>query len=271
VSRVIEQRAFTATCELRAKGDTLTLEGYASTFSQPYDMDFYEETVDPGAFTRTLAAKPDVRLLINHDGLPLARTTSGTLKLATDTVGLHVAADLNAKDPDVLRLAPKMERGDLNEMSFGFRTIKDEWDEEYTKRTLLELKLDQGDVSVVTYPANPNTTAGIRSLLGARLGLPKGLPFGQILLDLRAGKAISAANVELLQRVLDTLAVIDGHIDLADADIDKAQADLAALLKVNDPDPPDPPADKDVLSAPVVPVKLIAAQAARRAALARKL
>jgi HK97 family phage prohead protease len=54
-----------------------------------------------------------VRLLLNHDGLPLARTTSGTLKLREDKRGLHFEADLDPNDPDVQRIAPKVQRGDL--------------------------------------------------------------------------------------------------------------------------------------------------------------
>jgi HK97 family phage prohead protease len=89
----------------------------------------------PGAFAATLAKKPDVRLLINHDGLPLARTTSGTLKLREDKRGLHFEAELDATDPDVQRILPKVQRGDLSQMSFAFRTIKDAWRTEDGKPT----------------------------------------------------------------------------------------------------------------------------------------
>jgi HK97 family phage prohead protease len=149
--------------EVRESSDALTLTGYASTFDQPYDMGWYTESVDPGAFKRTLGQKPDVRLLINHGGLPLARTTSGTLTLDTDSRGLMVSAELDRSDPDVEALAPKMRRGDLNQMSFAFRVNEDLWENDMSKRTLRVLDLNDGDVSVVTYPANPNATAAIRS------------------------------------------------------------------------------------------------------------
>lgn len=157
-----ERRMAVSDLEFRDGGDGLTLSGYASTFNQPYDMGWYTETVDAKAFRTTLGRKPDVRLLINHDGLPLARTTSGTLDLETDARGLRVTARLDPADPDVQRLAPKMARGDMNQMSFGFRTISDMWEEDMSKRTLRELDLNNGDVSVVTYPANPNTAVGLR-------------------------------------------------------------------------------------------------------------
>lgn len=161
--KTFERRMAVTGLEIREEADDLMLRGYASTFNQPYDMGWYTESVDADAFKRTLGQKPDVRLLINHDGLPLARTTSGTLTLSTDKTGLVAEARLDRNDPDVQALAPKMARGDLNEMSFGFRVVEDIWENDMTKRTLRALDLNGGDVSVVTYPANPNTSVALRA------------------------------------------------------------------------------------------------------------
>lgn len=160
----IEHRMAATVLEVR-DDDTegITLTGYASTFNDPYDMGWYTETVEPNAFKRTLGRKPDVRLLMNHDGLPLARTTSKTLTLDTDSKGLRVSASLDPSDPDVASLVPKMKRGDLNQMSFAFRVDSDVWEDDFSKRTLRELDLNNGDVSVVTYPANPNASVAIRA------------------------------------------------------------------------------------------------------------
>lgn len=162
-----ERRMSATVLEVRDDdADGITLTGYASTFNDPYDMGWYTETVDPGAFKRTLGRNPDVRMLINHADLPLARTTSGTLTLDTDKRGLRVQANLDPSDPDVARLAPKMKRGDLNQMSFAFRVDGadgDKWSDDFSARTLRSLDLNNGDVSVVTYPANPNAAVGIRA------------------------------------------------------------------------------------------------------------
>lgn len=160
----IERRMAVESLELRDDADGTTLSGYASTFNQPYDMGWYREKVAPGAFKRSLGQSPDVRLLINHDGLPLARTTSGTLTLSEDERGLKVDARLDPSDPDVAALLPKMRRGDLNQMSFGFRLMGegDEWSKDMSERTLRALDIHDGDVSVVTYPANPGTHAAVR-------------------------------------------------------------------------------------------------------------
>jgi HK97 family phage prohead protease len=128
------------------------------------DMGF-REMVKPSAFAASLARKPDVRFLVNHEGLPLARTISGTMRLREDARGLFVDADLDATDPDVQRLLPKVKRGDLSQMSFAFRTVKDEWrtDKGVDVRELHEVDINDGDVSIVTYPAYPATDAAVRS------------------------------------------------------------------------------------------------------------
>jgi HK97 family phage prohead protease len=158
--------------ELRKDGDTLSLDGYASVFDAPYDVfggpdaGGWSEIIDRRAFDVTLREKPDLHLLINHEGLPLARTKSGTLQLSTDRKGLRVKApDLDRRDPDVQRLEVKMDRRDLDEMSFAFRTKRQEWSGENDEtRKLLEVSLHKGDVSVVNFGANPATSAGLRSL-----------------------------------------------------------------------------------------------------------
>ncbi len=149
--------------EIRSDGDEYHLSGYASVFDTPYEVSTYTEEVKRGAFRRSLNAEPNVVLLINHQGLPIARTTTGTLKLAEDRIGLRIEANLDKTDPDVLAVAPKLRRGDLSEMSFSFRAIDQEWSDDFTKRRILQAEITRGDVSLVTFPANPATSAALRS------------------------------------------------------------------------------------------------------------
>ena len=158
--------------EVREEGDdtgTVTFSGYASVFNHDYDVydafGKFTERLAPGAFTRTLKDNPDVMLLVNHQGLPLARTKSGTLQLSQDNVGLRVSARLDANDPDVRAILPKMRRGDVDEMSFAFRVNDQEWSDDYTDRTITEVNLARGDVSIVSYGANPATVAALRAAL----------------------------------------------------------------------------------------------------------
>lgn len=155
--------------------DEVTLVGYASTFDE-YEMYGgpasygWIERIDPGAFDKTLREKPDLHLLINHAGMPLARTKSGTLALSVDERGLKVEARLDKRDPEVQALAVKMERGDMDEMSFAFRVKAQEWraapgfeDDNQSYRTITEISLHKGDVSVVNWGANSTTSAEILS------------------------------------------------------------------------------------------------------------
>jgi HK97 family phage prohead protease len=121
----------------------------------------FVEYVRKGAFAKTLNDGADVRLLIDHEGVPLARTKSGTLMLEEDDRGLRVEATLDPMNPDAQRVLSAMRRGDLSQMSFAFRTVKDSWNSDRTIRELREVQLF--DVSVVTYPAYEDTIVSLRS------------------------------------------------------------------------------------------------------------
>src|SRR5690348_2467789 len=100
--------------ELRAAGDgkTLTFTGYACVTDEPYEMyDWYgpyTEVVRSGAFDKTLSEGADVAFLVNHEGMTLARTKSETLRLAADSVGLHVEASLDPANPAIMSVRSAM-------------------------------------------------------------------------------------------------------------------------------------------------------------------
>jgi uncharacterized protein len=155
------------TFELRDAGDgTYTFEGLASRVEVPYEVGFYTEVIRRGAFKRSVNNPAlDVQLLVNHEGLPLARTTSNDLHLSEVPDGLHVVAQLDASDPEIQTLAKRIKRGTIDEMSMAFRVVDQAWDSDYTKREILSADLHRGDVSVVSYGASPTTSATIRSQL----------------------------------------------------------------------------------------------------------
>jgi|TARA_R100000084_G_scaffold31384_1_gene12068 hypothetical protein len=161
-----ETRFFELRAEADIDSDDLIFTGYASVFNSPYSVadsrGVYNEIVNQGAFTKTLSERDDVKFLINHDGIPLARTKSGTLELREDEHGLFVKAKLDESNPRVAEISSALKRGDLSEMSFGFHAIKDEFSDSGETRTLKELRLL--DVSVVTWPANPATLATVRGV-----------------------------------------------------------------------------------------------------------
>lgn len=202
-----EMRVSGAACQMRAAdtGDGPHLTGYASVFNSEYEvhdaLGTYTEVVAPGAFARTLDHGADVRLLINHDGLPLARTKSGTLSLSEDTTGLLVDARLDPANPDVAALRSAMDRGDADQMSFAFRVTRQDWNADYSHRTIREAQLF--DVSVVTYPANPVTSVSLRSAAVARYGTDV---WGRIETALRDGRPLHDDAAEALNAVLGRTA-----------------------------------------------------------------
>lgn len=150
--------------EQRAEGDTaasMHFRGYASVTETPYDMwDMfgpYTETIAATAFDQTLADQADVAFLLNHGGMTLARTASGTLSLSVDDTGLLTDADLDPQNSVVRDLMSGVRRGDLSEMSFAFRIVRGSWSPDWTAYRIEQVDMDRGDVSVVNYGANPET------------------------------------------------------------------------------------------------------------------
>jgi HK97 family phage prohead protease len=142
----------------------IKVSGYAAVFDEETDIGgMFTEVIARGAFKAAIG-RDDVVFLINHDGLPLARTRSGTLKLVEDDRGLYMEAMLDQSDPDVRSIVPKMKRGDLDKMSFAFRPVRQMWDDlaPIPRRTIQEAQLF--DVSIVTTPAYAGTEIALRSL-----------------------------------------------------------------------------------------------------------
>jgi uncharacterized protein len=152
-----------------AEDGQIRVAGYAAVFDEETDIGgMFREAIAPGAFADAVG-RDDVVFLVNHDGLPLARTRSGTLRLKEDDHGLYMEADLDPSDPDVRAIVPKMKRGDLDKMSFGFIAERQSWhdmDSKYPKRTIEQARLF--DVSVVTTPAYEGTEIALRSLKALR-------------------------------------------------------------------------------------------------------
>jgi HK97 family phage prohead protease len=154
-----ETRQFHASAEIRKTSDGgLRFTGWPSVTERAYEVSDFQETIARGAFKRTLGEDPDVFFRIEHAQLPIARTKSGTMTLSEDSRGLRVDADLEPSDPDVQALMPKMERGDVTDMSFAFRATEQAWNEDRTERLIRSVSLHKGDVSIVTAGANPAAT-----------------------------------------------------------------------------------------------------------------
>jgi uncharacterized protein len=196
-----------------ADGGPIGFRGHAAVFNSKTwigsrNFGFWEQ-VSPGAFRKTIS-EHDIRFLIDHiPRLVLSRNRAGTLRLAEDDVGLDTDADM---DPTTYArdLAISLANGTINQMSFSFEPIKEEWEilEDGSElRTLKEVKL--WDVSAVTYAAYEDTDASLRSLgfeiLSERMGLEddevrarllRGLSMGQ--LDAELAPTLRDAGMRLV-------------------------------------------------------------------------
>lgn len=153
--------------ELRAsgEGEVPRITGYAALFNTlSEDLGGFYEEIEPGAFSRTLR-EADVRGLWNHNAdYVLGRMSAGTLKLWEDEVGL--AFEVVPPDTQWGRdLLVTIRRGDVREMSFAFATPPkgDDWVMEADQIVRKLLDVDLYDISPVTFPAYPTTSAQVRS------------------------------------------------------------------------------------------------------------
>ena len=139
------------------------IEGYFAVFGDTYELwPGATESIDPHAFDDALS--DDIRALINHDTrLVLGRNKAGTLELKVDSRGLWGRIEINEKDQDAMNLYARVERGDVNQCSFGFDILEEDTaynDDGSVHWTIKRVKLYE--VSVVTFPAYEDTSVQAR-------------------------------------------------------------------------------------------------------------
>lgn len=158
------EREYRSALEFRAaENEDYIVEGYATTFNDPYvlyecDGLDYSEQIDRHAFDE--ADMRDVILQFDHSGRVYARIKNGTLFLSVDDHGLKVRADLSRTE-NSRNLYEDIKAGLVSEMSFAFTVAADEYNHETRTRTITKIKKVY-DCSVVSIPANPNTSISAR-------------------------------------------------------------------------------------------------------------
>ena len=193
-----ERRTFTVRdIETRESEDgTMRMAGYAAVFNEASLPLPFIEKIAPGAFSKTLKETPDVRLLANHEGLPMARTKNGTMRLYEDEVGLYFEAEL-ANTQEARDLYTLVARGDVDQMSFAFRVIRQKFNEDRSERLLTEVSLADGDVSIVTYPAYPTTSVEAREAIKRAME------------EIKAGREVTGESLLVLKQIFGDLS--EGH------------------------------------------------------------
>jgi Escherichia/Staphylococcus phage prohead protease len=175
--------------ELRveSRGVTPVIRGYAIVYNRLSELlGFFKEQIAPEAVTRTLTEGVDLRALIDHDPRAvLGRLKAGTLRVETDGHGLRVEID----PPNTTAghdIVTSIRRGDITGMSFAFQTVQDEWDQTVDPpiRTVRDMRVRE--VSVVTFPAYPETEVAMRSLAAVRADQTQRYPRGRTVAERRA-------------------------------------------------------------------------------------
>ena len=167
-----EYRKFEGMEIRKAEDGQMIVEGYATTFNQPYELwrdkeMTVNEQVDPHAFDET--DMTDVIMQYDHEGRVFARIANGTLELTSDEHGLKVVANLGGTAIG-RQLYEEIQGGYTNKMSLGFtvtgekkKTTKDADGHVTILRTITKIgKLY--DVSAVSLPANDATEISSRTI-----------------------------------------------------------------------------------------------------------
>ena len=148
--------------ETREADGEMYISGYFAVFNLEYEMwPGAVESIADTAFDGALA--DDIRCLIDHETrLVLGRNKAGTLTLKVDTRGLWGEVRINPNDQDAVNLYERVKRGDVDQCSFGFDILDEEFEDrgDTVKWTITKVKLYE--VSVVTFPAYEETSVSAR-------------------------------------------------------------------------------------------------------------
>lgn len=142
-----------------------TLEKTEDNVVEGYALKFNKESRNLGGFVEKISPEAlrgvdltDVRCFLDHDSSKLlGRTSSGTLTLTVDEVGLHFRCALpnTSTGRDAMEL---VQRGDLNQCSFGFTVDKDKWTKGKDIMTRSINKIGSlFEISLVSIPAYDDT------------------------------------------------------------------------------------------------------------------
>lgn len=148
--------------ETREADGEMYISGYFAVFNSEYEIwPGAVESVAETAFDGALS--DDIRCLIDHETrLVLGRNKAGTLTLKTDARGLWGEVKINPNDQDAVNLYERVKRGDVDQCSFGFDILDEEFEDrgDLVKWTIKKVKLYE--VSVVTFPAYEETSVSAR-------------------------------------------------------------------------------------------------------------
>lgn len=206
------------TIELKAENGTIS--GYAATFIR--EPDSYGDIIAKGAFLECIekikAEGKVLPLLWNHDSYDLNAYIGTVVNLGEDEHGLKFDATFD-DTPEAQRARELALDGRLCKFSFAYEVVESAEITLEDGRKVNELrKLNIHEVSLVMYPANPDT--GVIDVKGA---LEK------------AGRRNSKADEDKLHELSELLSSAQNIINSLLADEDGSDDDTGAKSEEQDP------------------------------------
>ncbi len=160
----METRMLNSAAKFQTRNDNgeRYIEGYFAVFGDVYELwDDITESVGRNAFDDTM--DEDIRALVNHDtALVLGRNKAGTAEFRVDDHGLWGSVRINPNDTDAVNCWERVNRGDVNQASFGFEILAETRTNEGGKIHYTLEKVRLREVSVCTFPAYNSTSLTAR-------------------------------------------------------------------------------------------------------------
>ena len=230
-SQPLEVRAGTG-----ANDGLVEVSGMVIRYGTPYEVydmwGSFTETIHYGACTALLEAPTlDVRFLLNHKDLPLARTGAEASLVLTDSQdGLLIRALIDPRMSAAQDLVVCLERKTVTQMSIGMEVDPDGdvWSgaDDYGMpdiRNIYRLA-NVFDVSAVTFPASPTTTIELAQRMWGAVPVEsreRTRRLWSVARDARAGRSLSQADADALMHALEELATVDTAVSERSADADR--------------------------------------------------
>lgn len=162
---LIEARRVTPRFDVTQTEDAVEVSAYVVVYDEPRRVGGdagWTEIWSPGACARSVGRSPDVRLMLNGEGEPLARSKAGTLELSSDDYGLRVKATIDPSTPAGEDISLALQRNEPVDALVGVDVVKQRWDDDHTHRTVEEIYLH--DIALLIDGCTPRADADLARL-----------------------------------------------------------------------------------------------------------
>lgn len=162
---LIEARRLTPSLKVTQTDDAVEVSGYVAVYDEPRqvgDDAGWTEIWAPGACKRSVDRDPDVRLTLNSEGEPLARSKAGSLELTSDDYGLRIKATIDPSTPAGEDISLALQRNEPVDALVGLDVTKQRWNDDHTHRTVEEIYLH--DIALLIDGCTPRADADLARL-----------------------------------------------------------------------------------------------------------